>query len=87
MSAKILVPMLAVVLGGCVAVWGQSYSIDSANADAVTVKYDTNFTTADHIRTLADQSCRRYGKTARLRERNRSIWQIVTVTYDCVAAK
>ena len=89
MKPKIaLAVALLMTLGGCVAVWGQSYTIDSESTDAVTIKYDSNFTTEDRIQKVADDICHRYGdKVARLHDSDRSIWRIVTATYDCVAKK
>jgi hypothetical protein len=52
--------------------------------DAVTIQYDPTFTGFAPIRAEAERSCRLYGRTARLRARQRSVWRIVTVTFACV---
>ena len=48
----------------CVATWGEAHNIKEANADSITIQYDSAL--ASHGRTvaLAEEHCAGYGKDA-----------------------
>jgi len=83
MKRRLLALLPVFLLGGCVAVWGQSYDIDSASADSITIKYDVHFTTPEKIKAIAEKHCAEYGKKAVLQQHDRNIVYIDTATYDC----
>ena len=79
-----LILLFALPLGACVAVWGGPSHLTRRDPRSVTIQYDPTFTTFAKIRAEAEDSCRRYGRTARLVRRHRSVWRIVTARFTCV---
>lgn len=78
------IALMTVSLGGCVAVWGQAYSIDSSTSDSVTIKYDRNFTSLGEVEGVAQSHCGSYRKKAVKTEETSSFWGLNTVYFDCV---
>lgn len=79
-------PILALsllALCGCVAVWGQPFDIQSKSSDAITLKYDRNFTDAAEMDRIAQAHCDAYDGKAVKRDEATSMWNLTTVTYDC----
>jgi hypothetical protein len=74
----------AIALAGCVAVWGGAYEVESADAQAVIIKYDGHFTSADKIRGVAQANCSRYGEDAIPQRESTSVWGLTTAGFACV---
>jgi hypothetical protein len=85
MSKTIAVILIALALGGCVAVWGRAYEIEAADADAVTIKYDGHFTSSENIQTVAQASCAPYGRSAVPQGETTSFWGLTTANFTCGA--
>ena len=75
----------AMLLTGCVAVWGAPYKVEAQSADAMTVHYDTHFIDRSDIQTIARDHCNRYGKDAAIQSDNTSAWGLSTATFACHA--
>jgi hypothetical protein len=75
---------IAAALGGCVAVWGGSYKVESANADAVTMKYDGHFISRRNVMKIAQGKCAGFDRRAELRSISTSIWGLTTMAVGCV---
>jgi len=84
MPKRVVALLMATSLCSCVAVWGRSYEIESATSEAVTIKYDRNFTTLKNVTEVARRNCAEIGKSAVKRDEIKSLWQINTVTFDCI---
>jgi hypothetical protein len=80
-SVRALFPLL--LLGGCVAMWGQAFNIRDNSPDAITIQYDANFTTPKAMQKLAQEHCARYGKKASLKSDSRNLVHIDTAIYEC----
>ena len=75
-------PML---LGGCVAVWGSAYKVESQNSDEFLIQYDTNFIDNSDIEKMANDHCHAFGKTALLQEHDKNIVNLTTDNFLCRA--
>ncbi len=84
MHKPLVVVLAAILLSGCVAVWGRSYEIESETSEAVTIKYDRNFTDLQEVKKVAQANCAEIGKDAVERGETTSIWRITTVDFGCV---
>ncbi len=78
--AIIAFPML---LGGCVAVWGSAYQVESQTPETMVIQYDTNFIDDAEIEKLASDHCHAYGKSALLQAHDRNMWNISTDDFLC----
>lgn len=83
MPRTLLTLALAIVLSGCVAVWGRAYTIEAENTDAVTIKYDRHFTSAEDIRKIAAASCAQSGKSPGEPHETTSMWGLTTAFFAC----
>lgn len=75
----------AVLMSGCVAVWGGPYKIEEQSPQAMTVHYDTTFIDPADIDNLARDHCRQYAKEAVLQSDSKSRWGLSTATFACQA--
>ncbi len=75
---------IAIVLTGCVAVWGSGYNIEAANSASVTIKYDRHFSSRGDVEAAANANCSQFGKHPVSRGELTSAWGLTTVTFDCI---
>lgn len=54
------------ILSGCVAVWGDSYSVKEQTASTFKIQYDPSLTSSGIVKKKADDHCKRFGKKAEL---------------------
>lgn len=78
----LIFPML---LGGCVAVWGSAYQVQSQTPESMVVDYDTHFIDDADIEKIASDHCQASGKTALLQSHNVSMMNISTDHFLCKA--
>jgi PBP1b-binding outer membrane lipoprotein LpoB len=84
MSKVAVILGLALVLSGCVVVWGRAYEIEAETSEWITIKYDSNFTSLPDIQQVAQASCDAHDKHAVFRDQSTSILHLTTVDFDCV---
>jgi hypothetical protein len=71
------------LLGGCAAVWGSTYTIESENPNEVRIVYDPSLTNSGHIAAVANQSCGHYGKVAVARAQRMNAWLLMHAIFAC----
>jgi hypothetical protein len=76
---------LALMLSGCVIVWGRAYEIEAETSQWITIKYDSNFTSLADIQQVAQTSCGTHDKRAVFRDQSTNIVHLTTVDFDCTA--
>ena len=82
---RLAIVTLSMFLGGCVAVWGSSYQVESQTPDAMVVHYDTNFIGDAEIEKLASDHCQTHGKTSLLQSHDVDMMNISTDNFLCKA--
>ena len=75
---------LAVALSGCVVIWKDFYTVESASPDAITLDSDPGYISMEDAQKIADRHCRKYDKVAVLRTSETSSWGLRTISYRCV---
>lgn len=80
LGAALLGAMLA---GGCVAVWGDSYNVAAANSSSVTIEFDPAVVNLPKVLAAAQAECDKFGKDAVLDNTSPGNLGIVVNTYRC----
>lgn len=85
-SLKISVAVLGTLLSGCVAVWGGSYKITSADESGMTVQYDKALASSAKMAALARAHCKQFGKIAEPDDARMpgALLGIIEERYSCV---
>jgi hypothetical protein len=73
----------AVLLSGCVAVWGESYNVALANSRSVVIEYDPAVINVPSMLNAAQAECNKFGKDAVLDGTSRGNLGILVNTYRC----
>lgn len=77
--------ILILTLGGCAAVWGQSYKVQFQNSSQITLLYDPALTSPGHLQGVAQTYCDGYGKDAVMWETQNATFGPKSASYLCVA--
>lgn len=77
----------ALLLGGCVAVWGGATNIVHADSNGIKIQYDSGLTSSARTTAMAREHCKKYGKIAEPlnAEMPSVLIGIIEETYSCVS--
>lgn len=71
------------LLGGCVAVWGNSYNVAMANSRSVVIEYDPLVVNMSNVMNAAQTECSKFGKDAVLDSQTEGNMGVYVNTYRC----
>lgn len=75
--------LCALTLGGCVAVWGNSYNVAMANSRSVVIEYDPLLVNMSSVMNAAQTECSKFGKDAVLDSQTEGNTGVRVNTYRC----
>lgn len=81
----VFISMVALFLGGCVAVWGGAHKIVSADSNGMRIRYDSGLTSSARTSAIAREHCKKFGKIAEPvdAEMPGALFGIIEETYVC----
>lgn len=75
--------LCVLLLGGCVAVWGNSYNVAMANSRSVVIEYDPLLVNMSSVMNAAQTECSKFGKDAVLDSQTEGNTGVQVNTYRC----
>lgn len=83
MQKFMVIALCALMLSGCVAVWGNSYNVAMANSRSVVIEYDPLFVNMTSVMNAAQTECSKFGKDAVLDSQTEGNTDVQVNTYRC----
>ena len=75
--------LAVLLLGGCVAVWGNSYNVAMANSRSVVIEYDPLLVNMSSVMNAAQTECSKFGKDAVLDSQTEGNTGVQVNTHRC----